>query len=443
MLNFLRTVLGTLSSWRPARLVTLGYATYMLLGWALLCLPFAVVRDVPSLDNLFISVSAVSTTGLATVDPGASYSVFGQAVILLLIQLGGVGYMTLGSFVVLARKRPLSSLRQEISKSTFSLPQGLQIEDLIRHVVLFTIAIEIAGALLLYAVFVRAGVEGAAWQAIFHSVSAFCTAGFSLFPDNLERFRGDFYVNAIVAALSYLGAVGFIVIADLWGVICRWKESVTLTTKIILHVTLWLTVAGTLLVFLAEPSLAALDPAERLQAAFFQAMSAMTTVGFDTHAIGSMAHGPLFVLLILMICGASPSGTGGGIKSTSVSALAGLVGSTIRGEEVVRFRGRPIPEHRVRAATANFVLYLVLLAAGVLLLTLTEKQPFLDLAFECASAIGTVGLSMGITASLSVLGKVVVVLLMFLGRVGPLLASSALLMPSRVLAAEGHSDVAI
>lgn len=428
---------------RPAKLVTLGYASYVLLGWAVLCLPIAATGAVSSLDHLFTAVSAVSTTGLVTVDPGSNYTAFGQAVILALIQLGGVGYMTVGSFVVLARKAPLSELRKEISRSAFSLPDGLHVEDLIRHVIVFTVVIEASGALALYFCFANAGVENPLWPAVFHSVSAFCTAGFSLFSTSLEAFRGDFYLNAVIAALSYLGAIGFIVMADVWAVVCRWKREITLTSKIILHVTLWLSVAGTLLIFLSEPSLRPLEPAERLLAAFFQAMTAMTTVGFDTHSMSAMARGPLFVILLLMICGASPSGTGGGIKSTTLSAMIGVVKSTMSGDREVRFSGRPIPEHRVRAATANFVLYLVLLAAGVLLLTLLEDMPFLDLAFESASAIGTVGLSMGVTPSLSPLGKIVVCLLMFLGRVGPLMASTAIFVPGEVPAAEGAADLAV
>ncbi|MCZ7646418.1 MAG: potassium transporter KtrB [Planctomycetota bacterium] len=444
MRRVLRALVEFLASCRPVTLVVLGYASYMFLGWLALCLPFAAERDgATALDHLFTAVSAVSTTGLVTVDPGTHYTFFGELVILLLIQLGGVGYMTIGSFVVLARQQPLTPLRQRISLQTFCLPDGCHLETFLYHVVIFTAAVEFLGAAALYALFARAGVEHPLWPAVFHSVSAFCTAGFSLFPNSLEDFRGDVFLNATVAALSYLGAVGFIVMLDLWRVVTRKAESITFTSRIILHVTLWLSALGTAGLFLIDPGLHALPPEQRLLAAFFQAMTALTTVGFDTVPMSALAAPALYLLVLLMLCGASPSGTGGGLKSTTLSALVGLARSTARGLDRAWLFGRPIPEDRVRVAATNFALYLATFGTGLFVLTLTESAGFLDLAFEAASAIGTVGLSMGATAGLSPLGKLAVCALMFAGRAGPQAMAASFFLPRRALAGGANPDVAV
>lgn len=444
MRNVVRALLDFVFSWRPSTLVLTGYVSYVLLGWIALCLPWAAAAAGPTpLDHLFTAISAVSTTGLATYDPGTHYSFFGELVILLLIQLGGVGYMTVGSFVVLARQQPFSPLRQSITLQTFSLPNGYHVESFVFHVVIFTLLVEAAGAAALYALFARAGLEDPLWPAIFHSVSAFCTAGFSLFPNSLEDYRADFWVNAVIAALSYLGAVGFIVMLDLWRVATRKAEAITFTSRIILHVTAGLSFFGTLLFFLIEPGVQSLPPDERLLASFFQVMTALTTVGFNTIPIGKLAIAALYLLVILMLCGASPSGTGGGLKSTTLSALFGLVKGVARGQERASFFGRPIPDDRVRMAATNFVLYLTLFGSGLFLLCLIEKADFLALAFEAASAIGTVGLSAGITGALSPLGKLIVCGLMFAGRAGPQALAAALFLPRRILRADANSDVAV
>ncbi|MEQ8835809.1 MAG: potassium transporter TrkG, partial [Lacipirellulaceae bacterium] len=176
-------------NWNPLKVLLLGYASYMAIGWIALCLPLChEAEDVPAIDHLFTAISAVSTTGLATVSTPATYSFYGELVILVLIQLGGIGYMTLGSFILLARKRKLTPERAEIAKLTFALPEGFQLRGFLRNVVLFTLIIESLGAVSLYFEFRSAGVEDCLWQAIFHAVSAFCTAGFSLFPDSLMGF---------------------------------------------------------------------------------------------------------------------------------------------------------------------------------------------------------------------------------------------------------------
>lgn len=428
----------------PSSVVTLGYLSYIVIGALLLCLPLAQRGDGAGvLDNLFTATSAVSTTGLSTVSVADRYSFPGQAVILALIQLGGVGYMTVGSFFVLSRRSELTPARVEIGKAVFSLPASFRMDKFIRSVVRFTVVIELAGAAALYVLFRRAGVEQPLWSAVFHSVSAFCTAGFGLYNNSFESFAADPWMNGVLAALSYLGAVGFIVCIDFARMLTGKVEQVTLTTKIILWATLWMTAVGTMLIFLGEPLLRGLPPEDRLLAAFFQCMTAMTTVGFNTVSIGALSKATLLVMIVLMVIGSSPAGTGGGLKCTTVTAILGIMRSAARGEKEATFWGRAIPPDRVWAAVATLGFYLVTLLAGTYLLELTQPSPFEANFFEAASALGTVGLSMGITCGLTGLGKWIIIGLMFCGRVGPLTLGTVLFshVPGRPKV--GDSDLAV
>ncbi len=441
-LQTLKNLLTFAGRLHPVKAVALGYAGYMLAGWVLLCLPISEqdatddlpAAEVSALDHLFTAASAVSTTGLATVSTPTSYSLFGEIVVLGMIQLGGLGYMTAGSFVILVGRRALSDRRREVSESAFSLPEGVKVERFLARVVLFTLLVEAAGALALYFCFVDAGVTDPLWPAIFHSVSAFCTAGFSLFTDSLEGFRGHFWTNAVVSALSLCGALGFLVLGDVWGVLTGGQKRLTLTSRIILASSAAVLGVGWLLLFVGDASLAELPADERVLTSFFQSMTAMTTVGFNTHPIGTLALPSVVLMLVLMVIGASPSGTGGGMKSTTVTAMFAVARASLTGRREITSLGRVIPEHRLRTAAATVAAYLTVLTVALYLLSLTEdlggpdaKFPFEDLLFETASALGTVGLSRGITGDLSTLGKLLFVGVMFLGRLGPLSFGVALL----------------
>lgn len=413
-------------SMEPAKLVFLGYCSYVIAGWILLCLPFSQKIPVTALDNLFIATSAVSTTGLVTVSVADSYTWFGQFIVLLLIQLGGIGYMTFGSFIVLSGKTALSPVRRKIGQTVFSLPATFELDAFIKKVMWFTVIIELIGAACLYVIFKVAGLPGTLWSAIFHSVSSFCTAGFGLYNNSFEPFVGDFSLNIVVGVLSYLGAMGFIVCVDFWHMARGQVKQMTLTSRIIIWSTIWLSVAGTLMLLVAEPSLKTLPMSDRILAAFFQCMTATTTVGFNTVSIGALSKASVLLLIILMVIGSSPAGTGGGLKTTTFTAMLGVMKSALRGERDVRFWGKKIPIERVWMAFANIGFYLITLVVGVYFLDLVESTPFDQNAFEAASALGTVGLSMGITPGLTSLGKIIITFLMFAGRVGPLTMGAAL-----------------
>lgn len=432
-----------LSHLTPVRYVTLGYFTYAVIGWLLLCLPYAHTHVIHCLDNLFTAVSALSTTGLTTTSIAAGYSLFGQLVILLLIQIGGIGYMTFGSFVVLSHTGSLSKRRRDIARTVFTVPTDVHIDHLVRSVLVFTVIIEAIGSIALYFAFQNAGLDRPLWTSVFHSVSAFCTAGFSLYDNSLETYRSNFWINTVLGTLSYLGSIGFIVFLDVWRRITSRSDHITLTSKIIIASTFWLTVMGVLLFFIGEPSIRNLDIDDRLLAAFFQVMAALTTVGFNSIPITQLSQASLFLLILLMVIGASPSGTGGGLKTTTFSALLGVMKSAMNGTERVYFLNREIPAPRVWLAMASLGFYSTSLITGCYLLSLSEQFNFESLLFEAASALGTVGLSTGITSQLSHIGKAVIITLMFIGRVGPLVFGLSLFCGRKTLPTGCPEDLAV
>ncbi len=415
MLMRVREMVGRLS---PVQVVTMGYAFYAVCIAGLLCIPFMWAGErVGVLDNLFMAVSAVSTTGLVTVNTPDAYGFWGELVLLVGIQVGGLGYMTFGSFMIMATRRAMDESRVRIGRVVFAMPDDFDTGDFIRQAVAFTLGLEVLGALGLWVAFSQAGVESPLWPAIFHSVSAFCTAGFSVFPDSLEGFRGDVAVNAIVSILSLAGACGFIVSSDLWLKLRRGRR-MTLTTRIILTATGGGLVLGAVVIFF-DPLMRELPLGERGMASFFQSMSALTTVGFNSVPIGNLAGAAILMTVILMILGASPSGTGGGLKSTTWSAGLAATWSAVRGRKEITFFGSRLPTHRLQAAFAAMTMYLLVFAGGAIAMLLVDTQhTFENVVFEVGSALGTVGLSRGITGDLSAAGKCVLITLMFVGRVG-------------------------
>ncbi|MEX6504840.1 TrkH family potassium uptake protein [Jiella sp. M17.18] len=406
---------------KPARWLLFGYLAYMLAGWILLSLPFAHKTPVGAADDLFIAVSAVSTAGLSTIDIAGSYTLFGQIVIALMMQLGGIGYMTAGSFTLLAIRNRMSRTREDAARTAFALPDSIEPKAFIRSVILFTLACEAVGAIALYPFLAAAKVSAPAWSAIFHAISAFCTAGLSLQANSLEAFRGAVGVNLVIAVLCLLGAMGFIVVVDATKRLAGREREPGLASTVIVRVTLALIAGGTLLLFVIDPALAVLPPAERLMTAFFQVVVNSTTGGFDTVPLGTLSKASLLVLMFLMVVGASPAGTGGGIKTTTFAALLALVRSVQKGRASARLFGRSIPTAQLQIATATLTSYLLLLLAGLLVLFLTEPDaPFDAVLFEAISALSTVGTSLGLTHHLSTLGKLTMVVLMIAGRVGVL-----------------------
>jgi trk system potassium uptake protein len=404
---------------------SLVYAMLSVAGALLLVTPFA--RDaartepVGFVDALFIATSAVSTTGLVTLDPGTTFSFAGELVILLLIQIGGIGFMTFMSFAFLTIRDRLSPMQSELTRAGFGLNPEYSVTRFLRVAIIATLLIEAVGALALSLQFAQAGVSQPVWNGIFHSVSAFCTAGFSLFANSMESFQGNSAILLTVAAMSYLGAMGFIVIAEVVDSISQPNRKISPTTRLILGVTLGLGAFGTLFFLIFEPAITALPKEQQLQNAFFQAMTASTTVGFNSVPIGALAPASIMILYLLMLVGASPSGTGGGLKSTTAALLVATVVASLRGRPYVTSAGVRVPDGRVQQAAATLIVALAIIFVAVVLLDMTGPYPFDRALFEVISALGTVGLSMGLTGELNETGKLIVTAVMYVGRVGVLL----------------------
>lgn len=411
--HFIKKLSEKLEKMEPYQVLVLGFMFYVVLGVFFISLPFAQKIDNGVINNLFNVVSAMSTTGLTTGSIGQMYTMFGLLVLLVLIQLGAIGYMTITSFIIIAGSNKLSKSRQKILCAEFPLPEGFQIKTFIKNIILYTFIVELAGILLLWHQFLLLGLDSPLWSAIFHSVSAFATAGFSIYSTGFEAFKDNIAINLIISFLCYAGAIGFIIPMDVYHKITGKSREITFTTKVILIITGMVALFGTMLYLAGEH--------DTLLSAFFQVMAASTTSGFNTVPIGSLAPAALTVLIVAMVIGASPSGTGGGIKTTGISALIGTVASVMRGHpEHITFMKRHIPLHRVFTAAAASFTYIAFLVIAVYCLCLTEKFSFIELCFEASSALGTVGLSMGITSGLTALGKLIITATMFAGRIGPL-----------------------
>ncbi|GMQ33451.1 TrkH family potassium uptake protein [Algoriphagus taiwanensis] len=404
-----------------------GFFLYTLVGFGLLSIPLFHKTSVGFLDNLFISTSAISTTGLVTVSLYDSYNFIGQLIVMGLFQIGGIGYMTLTTYYLLFTTKNLTHWHHKIIGTEFTLPRTIKVNDFIRSVIVFTTVMETLGAISFYIAFKQTGMEPlkAIWFSIFHSVSAFCTAGFGLFNDSFESYSDNIFINIIISVLAIAGSLGFIVITDLWYRFRGRSQNISFTTKIITYGFVLLLFIGTTLVYFAETSIQSSD--SRFSESFFQAMTAMTTVGFNTISTGELSLPILLFITFLMYIGASPSGTAGGMKITTLTAMISVLKSRLFGQKQISFLNKTIPFERLYVATSTFILYTSIIFLFTFLLTFTEHFEFEKILFEVASALGTVGLSTGITGDLSSTGKLLVIILMFIGRVGVLTFGFALL----------------
>jgi trk system potassium uptake protein TrkH len=421
----------------PPALLAIALAVTIAAGTVLLRLPIA--HAGPSLswvDAFFTATSAVCVTGLTVVDTGTAFSGLGQAVILVLIQIGGLGVMTIGTTVLLALGQRPTAVVREILRGLAGVQQRIGPRDLLGMVFLFTLVVEAAGAALLFTVFVQSEpLPRALWLAVFHSVSAFCNAGFGLWPDSLVRYAGEPIVNLTVMALIVAGGLGFVVLVELrlW-IVSRLRQQgsvlhFTLHSKIVLTATAVAISAGFVLVLLLEGGnvLAGRPWTERLWIAAFQSVTARTA-GFNTVDTAALANPTLLVLIFLMFVGGGSGSMAGGIKLTSAAAVLALVYHRLRGNREVRLFGRAIGEITLQRAVVLAILAAILIVGVVCLIEIVEANPpyaaergeFFAVTFEAVSAFGTVGLSMGITSGLHSPAKVLIILLMFIGRLGPL-----------------------
>ncbi len=412
------------------RLLLLSFAGLILAGAMLLVLPAAAAdgRSVGALDALFTSASAICVTGLVTLDTASAWSPFGKVVLLVLIQVGGLGILTLSTFVALSLGRRVSLHREELVVSPVSPLGRVGARRVVRGVILWTVSIEVMGALLLWlAWYDDMGATAALWEACFHSVSAFCNAGFSTLPDGLVPYRGDVAVNLTLMGLIVTGGLGFIVLLELEQRL-RYGDRLSLHARLVLLTTLTLLVVGAVgyYVFERHGTMGGLGPGERVLASCFASVTARTA-GFNTIDYGQITVPALTLTILLMLIGGSPGSCAGGIKTTTLVVLVASARSALKGHARPSILHRTIPPVAVRQAQVLAVLGLGVLLVAPFLLELTEvwsvpyssvSTRYLELSFEAASAFGTTGLSTGITPTLTAGGKLLVIALMFCGRVG-------------------------
>jgi trk system potassium uptake protein len=431
-----------------SRSICLGFIAVILTGTMLLMMPFSSSSGQwnDPIVALFTATSAVCVTGHVVVDTATYFSRIGQLIIVLLIQIGGLGYMTVTTFLLLLLGRRFGL------KDKIAIQQALDRRVLhdsvrvLRSIVATTLIFELTGAFLLLWVFVpKIGWNKGLWFAIFHSVSAWNNAGFGLFSDNLMGYRGAWLLNAVITGLIIFGGIGYEVILELYCLLRervlrqKLKIATSLNFQVAVSTTLFLLLGGMLAIWAIESrhreSLGSLGLSEQLLAAWFQSVTARTA-GFNTIDQAKMSTAGLFVTIALMLIGGSPGGTAGGIKTTTARILASCTYTILQGKDSIVLYRRHVPNSLLMKAIAVTFGSLMTVVCGTILIAIAEpKLDFISILFEVVSAFATVGLSMGITAGLTVFSKLVLISIMYIGRVGILLLMSALLgdpRPSKV-----------
>mgnify|MGYP000035213423 CR=1 FL=1 len=424
----------------PARVSILGFASLISVGTFLLMLPEASTQHGIGLINaLFTSTSACCVTGLVIVDTGKAFTPFGQGVLLVLIQVGGLGIMTMSTLFLVVLRGRASLAGRTVIHETYSHGREGSLSSILRDVLLFAFAIEAVGVILMFFRFLpaRGGLD-ALYISVFHSVSAFCNAGFSLFSSSFMGYREDWLLNLTLCFLIMAGGIGFPVLSELKGQSPFKKRTwsrLSLHSKLVLSTTAILLVCGSVLILVMEwrNTLSTLSVPGRFLAAFFQSVTARTA-GFNTLPTGNLANETLLVLMLLMFIGASPGSCGGGVKTTTLACLSMLGFCRLRGQERPQAFRRTFSEASVGKAVSVVLIGTLVIIIATLAILMTEvggvshlqsQGKFLELLFEVFSAFGTVGLTTGVTGGLSAGGKLVITMVMFVGRLGPLVIAIA------------------
>lgn len=427
-----------MSRWKltPYQILVLGFAGLIFVGAILLTTPLASANGerVSFLDALFTATSAVCVTGLVVVDTGTRYSLFGQIVIIGLIQAGGLGIMTMATLMALLMGKKIQLRERLIMQEALNQITVAGVVRLTQYIIKATLLIEfIGGTILAFRWYQDFGVKGI-YFGYWHAISSFCNAGFDLFGgfQSLTGYVDDITVNLVISSLIILGGIGFAVIADVWEN-CRFRDF-SLHTKVVLVTTAFLIFFGMAVIMLIEwdnpATIQNLSLKGKLLASYFQSVSPRTA-GYNTVPISDMESATLFFIVLLMFIGASPSSTGGGIKTTTAGILVAAISALIRGKADVEIFERQIPKTIVYKAFALVFIAGALVIFVTMMLSLSEKAPFLHILFEVVSAFGTVGLTAGLTPTLTVSGKLWIIFTMFAGRVGPVTLALALAMRQR------------
>ncbi len=427
MKDKLLAIVRNMFALKPAQIFAAGFAMVIIVGAILLDTPWASISGerVGLINALFTSTSAVCVTGLVVVDTGTYYNVFGHTVIMLLIQIGGLGFMTMGTMIAFIIGRKISLRDRLLVQKALGQNTLAGVIRLVRRIIIGTFLLEIIGAIFLSFTFVPVyGLWKGIYFSVFHSVSAFCNAGFDLIGNgvSLIPFQNSPIINFTICSLIILGGLGFTVIFDLLE--NRNLRKISLNSKVVLSTTGILLVTGFVSIYLFEmnnpATIGSMTVGGKLMTAMFHSVTPRTA-GFNTLNVPDLTMASIFITMILMFIGGSPSSTAGGIKTTSLATMAISVRAIIRGKEDSNAFGRKIPVDAVRNATAVISVSMALVVLVTLGLTITEPEhSLMEILFETISAFATVGLSLGITPDLSDFGKILISLTMFAGRIGPI-----------------------
>lgn len=429
MKDIISNIKKSINKLNPSQIMVIGFATVILIGAILLSLPIATKtgESIPFIDALFTSTSAVCVTGLVVVDTATYWNLFGQIIIIILIQVGGLGFMTITTLFALITKKRINLKERLLIQEALNQIDLSGLVKLTRYVLLMTFIIEGIGALALSTVFIpEFGIVKGIWYSIFHSISAFCNAGFDLMGTvsgpftSITRYVNNVTISLTISILIILGGIGFPVILD---VVKNKKISkLNIHSKIVLITTSVLLLVGTLLILFIEYSnektLGNLPLSGKLLGAFFQSVTPRTA-GFNTVDLAAMHQGSLFIMIILMFIGASPCSTGGGTKTTTLATIILSVRSFIFEKEDIEVFERRVGVATVRKSIGIFFIGISVVIAGIILINLTQDSfDLIESAFEVVSAFATVGSSIGGSPNLNIFGKIIIMMYMFMGRVG-------------------------
>ena len=420
-------------SFSPYMTILLSFMVVTILGGILLSLPISMRygKSVKLIDGFFIATSAICVTGLSSIDIGSVYNIFGQMVILVLIQLGGLGVITFTSVIIIMISKKIGYYTKKIVQEDINIDTTFKIEEYVKKVIFSVIIIEFIGTVILFFEFIKKfGFLKAVYYSFFHSVSAFCNAGFSLFSDNLYGFKNSFIINMTIPLLIFLGGIGFSTILNCYNVLRKKEKRLTSTTKLSIKISIFLVIIGMVAMFFLEYSnkstIGNLSFGQKLEASFFQSVTTRTA-GFNTISILGLKRSTSLLFVILMFIGASPGSTGGGIKTTTIGLIILGTLAILKNKDTIEYDKRSVSWRIYSKAITVLFISLIYTTICVFLLILFERNKnLLDLVFEVFSAFGTVGLSRNLTPSLADISKFILIVTMFVGRVGPLTIALAL-----------------
>jgi len=425
------------SPFRPVQILVGSFLIMIIVGTILLMLPWSQTSGAHHsfLDCLFTATSGVCVTGLVVLDTASDWSRAGQIIILVLFQFGGIGVVSFGALFALILGQKINFRQRQLIKEQYGQTAEINLLRLIPIVAATTLGIELTGAALLAPRFMKDfGTSEGIWHSVFHSVSAFCNAGFSTFANSLENYTGDLWVNAVICFLIIIGGLGFPVLAELLER-KQHRKRLSLHARVVLWSSGVLIAVGAILIFAVEsgynPEFGEMGFGSRVLASIFQSITARTA-GFNTVPISHMAPASLLAMQILMVIGGSPSGTAGGIKTTTIVSGIAAIRAVLFGRAETRLMDRRLSSTTTRKALVLILLAALVISIGTFLMLLTSGSSdvnLLKLGFETVSAFGTVGLTTGITSELTTGQRIVIIFLMFVGRLGPMTFALAIASP--------------